>query len=184
MKNTKTALRFAVWWLVIAQAPAFVAYARLSSAAAKPGREQAQRAGAAGARRIQRGIKLKIFFTNPNHPDFATTCGAGEFVTRRIPATGRLADAALRQLFKGPTAREKARGMEGIARLSRYYVGVSVRRGVAVINFRRGAEKYLNGTACEQEHLHTPIAKTLKQFSTIKSIEYAINGKIIEEWDA
>jgi hypothetical protein len=42
----------------------------------------------------------------------------------------------------------------------------------------------LQGTACEQEQILTPMDKTLKQFGTIKTVEYAINGKVIEEWDA
>ena len=179
----KTALRFAAWLLIAVQASALVAYGQVSSTAAKNEQAHVQRANP-GARKTRRGINLKLFFTNPNHPDFATTCAAGEFVWRKIPATKWVADAALRQLFAGPTAEEKAKGMESIERLKPYYLGVSIKRGVAVINFRAGAETYLNGTACEQEQLHTPMVKTLTQFSTIKTIEFAINGKIIEEWDA
>jgi spore germination protein GerM len=179
----KTRLRFAAWLLVGAQASALVAYGQVSSAASKM-KPSYVKASNTGTRKIQRRITLKLFFTNPNHPDFATTCAAGEFVNRTIPATKRLADAALRQLFVGPTAEEKAKGMVSIERLSRYYIGVTIKRGVAIVNFRPGAETYLNGTACEQEELHTPIVKTLMQFSAIKSIEFAINGKIIEEWDA
>jgi spore germination protein GerM len=179
----KTTLRVAICLLIVAPVAALVADGQVSSIAANMKQAEVQAANLR-PRKVQREISLKLFFTNPNHPDFATTCGAGEFVERKIPATKRLADAALRQLFAGPTAEEKAKGMESIERLKRYYLGVSVKRGVAIINFRAGAETYLNGTACEQEQLHTPIAKTLMQFSTIKSIEFAINGKIIEEWDA
>ena len=179
----KTTLRLAVWLLMVAPAAALVADGQVSSIASKMKQAEVKAANLR-PRTIQREINLKLFFTNPNHPDFATTCAAGEFVERKIPATRQLADAALRQLFAGPTAEEKAKGMESIERLKPYYLGVSIKRGVAVINFRAGAETYLNGTACEQEQLHTPMVKTLTQFSTIKTIEFAINGKIIEEWDA
>ena len=76
--------------------------------------------------------------------------------------------------------------MEGLGPLGNYYRGVSIKDGVAVVNFRSGAEKHLHvlGPACRQEQVLTPIAETLKRFSTIKSVDYAINGKIIEEWDA
>lgn len=30
-------------------------------------------------------MQLRVFFTNPRSPDFATTCSAGEFVNRAIP---------------------------------------------------------------------------------------------------
>jgi hypothetical protein len=76
--------------------------------------------------------------------------------------------------------------MEGLGPLGKYYRGVSIKDGVAVVNFRPGAEKYLHvsGPACGQEQVLTPIVKTLKRFSTINSVDFAINGKIIEEWDA
>jgi len=76
--------------------------------------------------------------------------------------------------------------MEGIASLGKYYRGVSIRRGVAIVNFRPGAEEHLrvNGPLCMQDQVLAQIINTLKQFSTIKSVEYAINGKVIREWDA
>ena len=134
----------------------------------------------------RRDIEVLVYFTNPKLPEWANTCGAGEFVKRRVKPTRKLADAALRLLFAGPNVSEQAKGMEGLGPLGKYYRGVSVKDGVAVVNFRRGAEKHLHvlGPACRQEQVLTPIVETLKRFSTIKSVNYAINGKIIEEWDA
>lgn len=130
-------------------------------------------------------IEIKVFFSNPKLPAYENDCGAGEFVTRKIPATQAVADAALKQLFAGPTEAEKAKGMEGIASLGKYYRGVSIRKGVAIVNFRPGAEEHLrvNGPLCMQDQVLAQIINTLKQFGTIKSVEYAINGKIIKEWD-
>jgi hypothetical protein len=131
-------------------------------------------------------ITLKVYFSNTKLPEWANSCGAGEFVTRDAPATKRPAHTALKLLFAGPTAEEKAKGMESLTALGDYYIGVSVVKGVAIVNFRRGAEKhlYVNGAACQQEQALTPIEKTLTQFPTIKRVKYAINGKIITEWDA
>lgn len=133
-----------------------------------------------------RDIEVLVYFTNPKLPEFANSCGAGEFVKRKVKPTKKLADAALRLLFAGPDISEQAKGMEGLGPLGEYYRGVSIKNGVAVVNFRRGAEKHLHvlGPACEQERVLTPIAKTLKRFGTITTVDYAINGKIIEEWDA
>ena len=130
-------------------------------------------------------LKVKVFFPNPTLPEFETTCGAVESVTRKIPRTRRVADAALKQLFAGPTKKEKAKGMEAVKRFAKYYKGISIKKETAIVNFQAEAEdKFLSLTACEQEYFLTPIAKTLLQFKTIKSVEYAIEGKIIEEWDA
>ncbi|HET6671148.1 MAG TPA: GerMN domain-containing protein [Pyrinomonadaceae bacterium] len=135
---------------------------------------------------VSRDIELWVYFTNPKLPEWANTCGAGEFVLRKVAPTKRTADAALRLLFAGPNVSEQAKGMEGLGPLGEYYRGVSIKDGVAVVNFRPGAEKYLHvsGAACQQEQVLTPIVKTLKRFSSIKSVDFAINGKIIEEWDA
>lgn len=134
----------------------------------------------------KREIEIKLFFSNPKLPAYTSDCSAGEFVNRRIPATRQVAAAALRLLFAGPSAEEKARGMEGVARLGDFYIGVTIRKGTAVVNFRRGAEKYLhvNGPLCMQDMVLAPIAQTLKQFAAILSVDYAIEGKIIEDWDA
>lgn len=135
---------------------------------------------------VSRDMEVLLYFTNPTLPEFANTCGAGEFVKRRVKPTKKLADAALRLLFAGPDVSEQAKGMEGLGPLGVYYRGVSIKDGVAVVNFRPGAEKYLHvsGPACGQEKVLTPIVKTLKSLSTIKSVDFAINGKIIEDWDA
>ena len=60
---------------------------------------------------VSRDIELMVYFTNPKLPEFANTCGAGEFVKRRVKPTKKLADAALRLLFAGPTVAEQAKGM-------------------------------------------------------------------------
>lgn len=185
MRRINIVLRFAVCLSVITGASPLAAEAQASKTAAKNIKANLKRVNSP-VRRGMRELKLQIFFTNPNHPDFQTTCGAGEFVERRIPPTKRLADAALRLLFAGPTAEEKAKGMESLEKLGAFYIGVSIRRGVAVVNFRPGAEEHLytGGPICMQEQALTPIEKTLTKLGTIKKVGYAINGKLIEEWDA
>lgn len=166
MKSIKTALLFALCVLLVAQSSAFAGY-----------RPQP----------VSSEIELQLFFTYDwNHPKAAEDCGAGLFFKRKITATKQTANAALKLLFAGPTAEEKAKGAGSLAPLGDYYLGVSIKKGVAIVNFRPGAEEHLhvNGAICQSEHVTTPIEKTLKQFTTIKSVEYAINGKIIEEWDA
>jgi hypothetical protein len=135
MKRTLRALRFFLCLLLIAGAPVLFAHGQLSLTGAKNTQANLKRTDLLASSSVGREIKLKLFFTNPNHPDFATTCGAGEFVERKIPSTKRLADAALRLLFAGPTPQEKAKGMESLEQLGRHYLGVSVKRVAAVINF-------------------------------------------------
>jgi len=135
---------------------------------------------------VQRKIEIKIYFTNPNLPEWKDTCTAGEFVTRKIPATKRVADMALKLVFAGPTAKEKEKGMKSITPLSDFYIGVSIKSETAIINFRSGAEKYLHvlGPICMQQIWLAPMTQTLKRFKNIKTVQYAIDGKIIDDWDA
>ena len=131
-------------------------------------------------------VEIKLYFSNPKLPAYETDCGAGTFVTRAVSPTKQTANAALKLLFAGPTDEEKVKGMEGLSSLGDYYIGVTIKNRKAIVNFRTGAEKYLHvsGPLCMQEAVLTPIEKTLKQFSSVKGVDYAIDGKIIEEWDA
>lgn len=129
------------------------------------------------------GSKIKLYFVNPTSDAFKTSCGATEEIIRSIPKTVAVADAALRELFKGPTTAEKSRGLEMSAKLADYN-SIIVRNGVATVDFKQSALVYLNGAACMQESVKGPIEQTLKQFPSIKSVNYSINGTVFTEWDA
>ncbi len=129
------------------------------------------------------GNTVKVYFVDTKSPAFQNSCGSTKVISRIIPKTVSIADATLRELFKGPTVTEKNAGLQ-LSVNPDDYIGVIVKDGVARVNFRKEALEYLNGPACMQESVKTPIEKTLKQFSTIKSVEYAIDGKVFTEWDA
>lgn len=131
-----------------------------------------------------RPIQIKLYFSNftKNYND----CGSVGIAYRKIRKTNDLAGASLRLLFAGPTFKEKTRGLERIKKLGTFYIGVTVKNHKAIVNFRPGAEKYLyvSGPICMSQTVLAPIEKTLLQFKNIRSVDYAINGKIIEDWDA
>ena len=139
--------------------------------------------------------QTKLYFVNENLPEFATSCAATSEVIRTIPKTLQVADASLRELFKGPNERERSQGMinnflpakgapTGTKTIGEYYKGVKIENGTAIVDFQSGALYYLNSAACMQESVKAPIEKTLKQFPTIKKVEYSIEGKVFTEWDA
>jgi len=100
-------------------------------------------------------------------------CSATRVVERTIPKTPRVADAALRLLFQ-----------EELTELLPVFQGVTISGGVARLDFRPEALTYLNSAACMQQTFKAPIEKTLKEFPTVQRVEYSINGKLFEEWDA
>ena len=123
-------------------------------------------------------------------PKFGSDCSAGEWVKRKIPIRKKTeeqaAEVSLRQVFAGPTTEEEATGLFNISALGKYFIGVTIKKGTAIINFKPGAEEFLhvNGSICESMTWLAAMTKTLKQFPTVKTVEYAIDGKIIEDWDA
>lgn len=123
-------------------------------------------------------------------------CGATKPLTRQIPRTSAVADAALRELFKGVTPEEEAMGVTdsfsneagyygtGIDSLSSYYQGMSIQNGIATVQFAEQAMAYLNGAACSQQSVKSPIEQTLMQFSLVSEVQYSVGGRVITEWDA
>jgi spore germination protein GerM len=143
-------------------------------------------------------MKIKLYFPKED-PDADNELVV---VERNIKRTNRVADAALRELLKGVTEDERKKGLsssfsvdsvvvgrdecahEKLKPLGEYLIGVSIKKGVATVNFRHQAECYLQTTAFMQARTMNPIDATLKQFKTIKEVQYALNGKVITEWDA
>lgn len=65
------------------------------------------------------------------------------------------------------------------------YIGISIQDGVATVNFRSGASAYLDQAPPGISAKYTnSIKKTLLQFSTITSVQFAIDGQVITNWDA
>jgi spore germination protein GerM len=123
-------------------------------------------------------------------------------VRRSIKKTTRVAEAALRELFKGVTETEHKQGLTSayavtdivtgrgecqgnkMKPLGAYLIGVTIKRGTATVNFRPEAECYLQSAISQMDRVMNPIEKTLMQFKSIKEVQFALNGKVITEWDA
>ena len=55
---------------------------------------------------------------------------------------------------------------------------------IATIDFDEAALEYLNSPACKQMTFKGPIEKTLLQYPTIIKVQYSIDGKFFDEWNA
>lgn len=133
-------------------------------------------------------VEVTMYFTD--YPTLLKSdCSATLPVKRNVHVTGDLVDSTLRLLFQGVTADEKKMnlsdsfGYGSENPLIDYYIGVTVHDGVAIVNFREGAMHYLNAAMCLQSAVKAPIEKTLLGFPEIHSVEYAIDGKVVEEFD-
>lgn len=143
-------------------------------------------------------MKIKLYFPKDD-PDANLSLVA---VERQVKRTSRVAETAVRELLKGVNESERKRGLtsvyavenlitgrtecarEKMKPLAAYFIGVTVKKGTATVNFRAEAECYLQTTVTMMSFVMEPIDATLKQFPTIKEVQYALNGKVITEWDA
>jgi Sporulation and spore germination len=139
---------------------------------------------AVSAQTVKAKMKITIYLPSPD--ETTSDCGAVRALTRKIATTKQTADAALNLLFADPLAEEKSDGSQSLSPLRDFYVGVTIKKGAATVNFCSGAGKYLyvSGPICRQTRVLTAIEKTLLQFGSIKSVKYAIDGVIVEAWDA
>lgn len=157
-------------------------------------------AGISPAVQAQTGgtMKIKLYFPKDD-PNADIELVA---VERTIKKTNRVAVAALRELLKGTNEAERKKGLtsaysvdsivtgreecsrEKMKPLGAYFLGVSIKKGVATVNFRAEAECYLQSAITAMNYVMNPIDATLKQFKSIKEVQYALDGKVITEWDA
>lgn len=151
------------------------------------------------AEQVDDVMGVTLFFTN-KAVMIERDCGATKPVLRMTLKTTAVADAALRELFKGVTTEEAAMGVtDGFSAeylqgagynykdskdLIDYYQGVSIENGIATVKFSQGAMAYLNAAICMQQIIKAPIEQTLLQFPTVSKVQYSVDGKIITDWDA
>lgn len=143
-------------------------------------------------------MKISLFFPKDNAEGIVELVK----VERTVKKTSAVADITIRELLKGVNADEKKLGLMStyevkdvvtgreectdgkLKPLSAYFIGIKIKKGTAIVNFRPEAGCYLDTAITAADFVMKPIEATLKQFPSIKGVDYAINGKVITEWDA
>jgi len=129
---------------------------------------------------IDTRMPIKVYFGSV----YGANCSDSYWVLRKVAKTSDinlLAESALEQLFKGPTAAEKEKYQSKDFWITEkdlsYLKRVFVKNGTAYLDW--GNIKEIAGdasTSCGKEMFFGPIAKTLKFFPEIKNVVHAING--------
>lgn len=124
-------------------------------------------------------MTVRIYFGNIRLNPNVDPCNRVFPVTRTVPRTGRVATAALEQLFAGPTRSEAAQGyISSFSERTRSaLIRVRVRDGAAYVNLRdiREAANGAN-TSCGSAQFFAEVDSTLKQFPTIREVFFAFEG--------
>ena len=126
-------------------------------------------------------LTIKIYLSDGNNNPNFEDCGKVRAVTRTIPKTKAVAKAALDELVKGATETEKARNLSSIFSIETKSIikSVNIKKNAAYINIDDWVVGNLGTatTSCGAFTFITPIEKTLMQFSTVKRVFFAIEGK-------
>lgn len=120
-------------------------------------------------------LTIKTFFNNDKlDPEFS--CNKVFSVEREIPKTQAVARAALEELLKGPTEKEKSDGYFTNINTGVKVQSLIIENGVAKIDFDERLE-YQVGGSCRVAAIRAQITETLKQFSTVSDVIISVNGR-------
>lgn len=134
----------------------------------------------------QQTTTIKVYFHNEKFNPDQIDCTKVFPVIRTIPKTKALARAALDELFKGVTPEEEKNEFGSFPPESTKDIlkGLNVKRGVAYVNFNKSVyEKLGNTTSSCGSGFYSTIDATLKQFPSIKTVVYAIEGSTADFYD-
>ncbi len=123
---------------------------------------------------------LKIYFGNTDFNPNGIECGKVYPLERVIIETPGVAQAALRELFKGPTFDEKEMGYSSFFsdKTKDLLKSIKIEMGIAYVNLNDPRLIIPNASAsCGSANFLGEMQTTLKQFSSIKTIIFAIDGK-------
>ena len=128
-------------------------------------------------------MEVKVFFSSGD----GTDCSEVKAVTRTVPSTKGVARAALQELFKGPTEDAKRAGLSSFFsdETKDLLDGVNIKDGTAYVDLDEAVIQKLGNatTSCGSQAFTASVEETLKQFSTVKKVFYAIEGSPRDFYD-
>lgn len=125
-------------------------------------------------------MTVKLYFHRTSPDSTLDACRAVYPVDRTIPKTLAVARATLNQLFAGPTPEEQAQGYLSVfsAKTESILKSVRILGGIAYVDLVDIREIIPNAsTTCGSAQFFSEVETTLKQFSTVQKVIYAIEGQ-------
>ena len=118
---------------------------------------------------------IQAFFNNSRlDPEFS--CNRVFSVTRTIPKTQSVGQAALNELLNGPTQAEKDNGFFTSFNPGVRLQSLVITGGLAKADFDEALEWAVGGS-CRVSAIRAQITETLKQFPTVRDVIISINGR-------
>ncbi len=128
----------------------------------------------------QETMTLKIYFGNNNFNPNAIDCSQVYPLERVLPKTDGVAKAALQELFKGPTEIEKFQGYYSwfFDQTKNILKNIKIENETAYVDLSDIRQIIPNAsTSCGSAEFLAELETTLKEFTTIKKVVFAIDGE-------
>ena len=120
-------------------------------------------------------IKIKVYFNNDKlDPEFS--CNKVFPVEREIIKTEAIDRAALEELLKGASEKEKSEGFFTSINSGVKIQKLTIEDGTAGVDFDEQLEFQVGGS-CRVAAIRAQITQTLKQFPTVQNVIISINGR-------
>lgn len=119
---------------------------------------------------------VKVFFSNSKKDPEMLNCEKVYSVERKIDTTTSVAQKALEELLKGPTAAEKTNGYVTAINTGVKINKISILNGIAYVDFTEMLQQGVGGS-CKTSTIIAQIKETLKQFSSVKEVKISIDGE-------
>jgi hypothetical protein len=103
-------------------------------------------------------------------------CAETRYVTRIVPKSSGTAQAAIKELLKGPTQAEIVTGVSTSIPAGTVLQKIEIKNDTAYVDFNSALDFQVGGS-CRVTAIRAQIEQTLKQFSTIKNVVISINGR-------
>jgi germination protein M len=122
-------------------------------------------------------LTVNVYFGKKNYLSDPTDTLCAHAVSRTVPYTTGVTQAALVELFKGPTVSEKKQGYYGCFFSTNVTVkSVKIENGIATVDFSKEYMEGCGGASSCSQAARNAIKNTLTQFPSIKNIQILIEG--------
>jgi hypothetical protein len=121
-------------------------------------------------------VSLKVFFSNIKEDLQTTDCARVHSTARRVPLTENVAEAAILELLKGPTAAERTLGFRTSIYPGAALRSIAVKDGMATVDFSKEFLYAVSGS-CHLDALKAQVEQTLKQYPAVMSVKRLVEGR-------
>jgi hypothetical protein len=118
--------------------------------------------------------EVQVYFLNERLKP-VLNCTEVVATSRRVPKTAKIATAAVNELLKGPSERERADGYTTSIPAGSKLLSLAIANGEARADFNAATES--GGGSCSMASRTEQIRQTLLQFPTIKTVRFSIEGR-------